>query len=80
MCTKQVTASHIIAVLQLIKLCKQKAKENQYPLFLSYRKLISSMRACRGQHSVRGKISPEFSIESSWISLVNVTIYIPFSD
>lgn len=33
MWTKQVTESHIIAVLQLIKLCKQKAKENQYPFF-----------------------------------------------
>lgn len=79
MWTKQVTESHIIAVLQLIKLCKQKAKENQYPFF-SYRKLISSMRACRGQHSVRGKISSEFSFESPWISLVNMTVNIPFSD
>lgn len=33
MWTKQVTESHIIAGLQLIKLCKQKAKENQYHFF-----------------------------------------------
>lgn len=34
MWTKQVTGSHIIAVLQLIKLCKQKVKENQYHFFV----------------------------------------------
>lgn len=34
MWTKQVTESHIIAVLQLIKLCKQKTKENQYHFFV----------------------------------------------
>lgn len=41
--------------------CVNKKPKKTNIIFLSYRKLISSMRACRGQHSVRGKISPEFS-------------------
>ena len=47
MWTKQVTESHIIAVLQLIKLCKQKAKENQYPLFVLSKTDIISARVSR---------------------------------